>query len=427
MATWVVVWALLAGVGPGRVVVEKWPACDLCSVTVLMGVRSDFIPKRLQGITAVYAELLLMNLNEAMAEGKGAAAELLHLLPESRGIELTHRRDYLALAVNTTSAGAAVGLKFMMQRLLAPNFSAEKVNQAKKLVLKRRDAWVSSVIEPTEELLVRAIWTGRVGDVMYGSPEAIKSVLPRDLERFHEQLMRRGNVWVSVVGAVEDETEIRKVAEELLGELPPGGQGKPSPGLAAGRRVVVDDNPAIQRASLAVGGPLPAFGTAGYWAGRIVREMLDGPRGRLYEDRTLAARLGLIIPSSLGWRDWPLRPLPVQVSVAPYLAVHVICHPSRIEIARKGIIRHLTAIAQGDFSDEDLERARTRVANGWARGIASPSMRSRMIAVTSMLGSELLDADEVWEKVRQVDKKAVQQLATQVVERLAVGLQMPRP
>jgi predicted Zn-dependent peptidase len=188
---------------------------------------------------------------------------------------------------------------------------------------------------------------------------------------------------------------------------------------------MVDENPAIDRASLAVGAPLPPFGEKEHWAAWIVREMLAGPDGRLCSDRTLLSKSGLIVPSTLAWRQWPISPLPIQFGSRPYLAVVALCHPARVEVTRQGILRHIAEIAEGEFTEADLERARVRVANTWARELAAPRDRARMLALAAMLGIELPSVDQVWKVVNEISEAEVKEAAYSVLRRVSVGLQMP--
>lgn len=427
MAPGLVLLAAAAWLQPGPVIADQWPAGDVAAVTVVIGVRAKFVPRRLAGLTALYAELMMNQMQSVLRRKDQTGRLLAQHMPGQRAIDVVRRRDYLAVTVNVVSAGLDPALDLLRKAVLSPPPTDGRMEAARRSVLRRRDAWIGSVIEPTEELLVRAIWPARLGDVMYGPVETINKATAQDLRHFAKALLQRGNVWICLSGPLGDPTEAKTKGQQLLADLPDSELKPIRAPMGYGGRVEVEDNPAIDQASLAVGAALPEFGTPGYWAGHIIRELLDGPGGRLYADRALASRLGLIIPRSLQWQRWPVRVLPIQLGSAPYLAVHVICHPSRVEVARQGVVRHLERIAAGDFSAAELERARARVANGWARQTAAARDRCRMIAVAALLGKSLPDAGAVYHTVQGIDKAAVQALAQDLVRHLAVGLQMPRP
>ncbi|MGD9519008.1 MAG: M16 family metallopeptidase, partial [Armatimonadota bacterium] len=335
------------------------------------------------------------------------------------------RRDYLALTVNTTSEGVLPALQFLTRYVLEAKFSGADVERARERVLKRRDIWLSSLVEPTEDLLVRAMWNGSAGTALYGEAESLGAIQLADVERFQATVVSRGNTWLSLVGT-GDKATAREEAEQALATLPESAAMLSQPRLGLGGQVVVEDNALLDRASLAVGAPLPPFGTREHWAGWLVREMLAGPRGRLYQDRLLAARMGLALPSNLSWEQWPIIALPIQLGRYPYLAVYTLCYPPRVEVAREGILRHLADIGEERFGADEIELARCRVVNQWARELAAPRDRAKLLALAAMLETTLPSPDEVHATVSDIEPHEVAEVARSVVRRASVGIQMPR-
>ncbi|MCD6352133.1 MAG: insulinase family protein [Armatimonadetes bacterium] len=418
---------LTATAAPSRVLVTEVPTADLASVTVLFGLDAWQVPNGREGLPALYTELAMFEMSKGLDEGAAGAAGLRDHLPGQRGIDVARRRDYLAITVNTTTSGLPAAVHFLLHYVLDAKFTQAELDLARRNVLKRRDAWAASVIEPTEQLLVRAMWDGCVGVDPFGKPEGIKKVSLEDVQEYVARMVTRDNTWLAVVApAGVMSKELRQEAEQALAALPASPRQLKPPRLGLGGRVVVEGMPGLDRASLAVGASLPPFGTREHWAGRLIREMLASPGGRLEKDRGLLGRLGLLLPPGMSWRQLPVTALPVPFGRCSYLAVYAICYPARIEVARQGLVRELAALADGQFTDAELDRARLRVANLWAQDMAAPRDLARMTAVAAMLGTKLPRPPEVAATVADVTHEDVAAAAAGLLHRLSVGVELPQ-
>jgi predicted Zn-dependent peptidase len=375
---------------------------------------------------AVLAESWLLHLDRALERGGGEARQLRAALPADGGIDLTRDRDYLAVTVTTTGTGAALALAFLRHQLLEAPLSAEIVEAAKRGAAARRQQWLQSVVEPTQELLLRALYGLPLGRPFYGTADQLAAVTGEEVMRLRARLLVQGNVVVAALVPTQADA-LRGAAEAVCAALPAASSPAAwAPPASPTKAVEVEDNPDLEQASLIVGAPMPPFGHPDYWAACLLRELLAGPEGSLAKDRALVAGLGLLVPPQLDWREWPVQVLGVEVGAHPCLGVHVWCHPARIEEARRGVVGHLQAIAAGAFDAAELLQARIRVSNMWARQIASLGDRARYLAVATRLGTALPDARQVAETVQALGRKQVCRLAQEALRRLAVGVQMPR-
>ncbi len=426
MAAWLMLslCGLLAA-PPEPVIVQACPSGGVAAVSLVIGLDPTDVPLSKRGLDAVFAETLLMQMNEELTRPTSGAARFRHRLPPTRGIDVIRRPQYLAVTVNCTADAAEDALAFLVTSVLDAVPSDEVVERSKKAVLVRRDEWVRNISEPTEELFERALYIGLAPDFFYGTPETLKKIRAEDVAALRHKLIVRANVRLAAVvpgGAASLREKMRAALRSL-----PEGRGYKRPYFAREPRVAVRDNPAINRASIIVGGPLPQPGDRGYWAGWLVREMLAGPDGAIIKSRELTSRLGLLIPRGMDWHAWPIQPLDIPIAPAPYLAIHALCHPARIELVRRGLVSQLRRIADNAFGDDELQRARIRAANIYARRTAPARDRARLLALMSLIGVELPDVNAVCETLQSLTRNEVAAAARDILANLAVGLQMPRP
>jgi len=208
--------ATAAAAQASQVVVEQWPAADLTAVSLALGLDPWQAPRGGESLAALYAEMLLLEMNAGLRQREGPAATLVTRLPAHRGVDLDRRRDYIAITVNTTRDGALAAVQFLRRFVFEAKFTPEDLETARKVALQRRDAWLGSVLEPTEQLLVRALWDGCAGLSAYGTEESLQSLSLADLEAFRAAVATGKNAWFAIVGAGDAAGECRRAAEEAV-------------------------------------------------------------------------------------------------------------------------------------------------------------------------------------------------------------------
>ncbi|MBC7289396.1 MAG: insulinase family protein, partial [Armatimonadetes bacterium] len=407
MAAWL---AILAAVhASGLVTVDHCPAGSAASVCLVVGLDPCDIAPAKRGVDAVFTQALLGQISNALTQETATAKALRTAVPPRRGVQLIRDLQYLAVTLNCRADALPLALDFIAEQVLATKLDEKAVEEAKHATLLRRDEWARDVVEPTQELFERALYRGLWPDAFYGTPETIGSVTLADVNAFARRVLVRDNVRLALVVPQEPQMLAAR-AEKVMNELPEGRRRGPVI-LAQEKRIAVRDNPALGRASLVVGGPIPSFGEKGYWAACVLRQMLSGAQGTLMRDRQLTSQLGLFIPPSLTPAEWPVQPLEVPVCDAPYLAVYALCHPVRIEPVRAAIVSHLEAFAEGKFSDADFDRGRLRAANAWAVRTAAPRDRAFLLAITSLMGTQLPDARQAAQVLETVTRDDVMAVA----------------
>ena len=419
---------MLALVGEGqRPLVVMCPgAGEAAAVALVARTPEGELSAREAGATALLGELLTLRMSRALA---GEAALLARALPAQRGIEVGFEPDYLAVTVAVVRKALPEAVDFLRRWAVETPLDAADFDEARERVLKRRDTWAAGVVEHTAELMVQVLSGGRYGWPLYGTPESLRALGVERIAELWRKMLAAGNVCVSLEGAGETPDErLTEAMAALTGALPQGEQAEASPQLSRRPRggAKVEDNPNVGRASLVVGFAVEPYGQRGYWAARVLREMLAGPSGALMRDRPLAAKLGLILPDRPTWQDWPLQVLGIEVSGHPYLAIHAVTDPAAVHVAAEGIVGHVRAVAEGKITGAELDRARRRAVNQWARETARVTDRAVLRGVAALLGEELPDPKQVATLLASLRKSELQAAAQDMLKAVAMGVQMPR-
>lgn len=419
---------LLTAAGAGQrplVVICPGPG-EVAAVSMVARAPEGEIFARQSGATALLSEMLTLRMSRALA---GEDSLLARAMPAQRGVEVGFEPDYVAVTVAVVRKALPEAVSFLRRLVVDKSFEQADLEAAREKSLKRRDDWSASVVEHTVELMLQALSGGKCGQPLYGTPDSLRDASLEQLTGLWREMLQPGNLCISVEGiGPEEQTRLDEQVAALTRALPASeervGTSKSSWRPLSG--VKVEDNPSLGQASVVVGFAVEPFGRPGYWAARVLREMLAGPSGALAGDRALASKLGLVLPASLTWQDWPLQALEIEVSGRPYLAVHAVTYPAAVHVAAEGIVEHVRAIAEGKLTERELQRARRCTVNRWARETARIGDRTVLRGVAALLGEELPSPGQVAAVVAGLRRSELQAVARQMLKTIAIGVQMPR-
>ncbi len=423
--------ALVVAAIVGQVQVESWPACGVGAISVAARIPEAVLsPTEGHAIVALTMEAVRQAMAASLDDEEGPGGKLRAFMPAESGIALTRRREYVAVTVAFTPGGEEYAIGWLEWVLKGMNLRRANLARVRAVLGERYKRWKDELLEPTLELFLQAAYgkSGVTGPY-YGRPETWKSISAAKLEEARREIFCRGNVAICAVVPFSGRRleEIRQRLEDLWQSLDEAGAsgGGQEQGQQAAERVRFEENRAINRALLVVGGPLRGWGGPEFWAGALVRELLAGPEGLIYEHRAVSRMIGLAVPGNYPWQRWPIQALPVPLARHAYVAMHVICAPAYIDRARRLVVSILDEVASGGFSPGDLARARARVANLFARETDTPRQRAEKAAIAAVLGARLPDADELSQQLDMIPASAVEEAAQKLLDQLAVGLQMP--
>ncbi len=405
------------------IVAAQSEAVEVAGMALVIGASVGDEPDDLQGARALLQQAIAIAAQERVSENRRPLSAIIN--GQSAGLAVNTDWDFVEVTFTTVVEELPAGLDLLADSAFGAELTQEQFDQAAALVRRSHDQSHESPVQNTFDLFRAAFYAKNpMGRALYGDPAQFESMNLDALQDFRDSYYVPANAWLCIVSPLPPDDAVAS-ARDSLSELP----ARPAPPSAEvpeppGRSLVeVGDSPDLVHASMVIGVPLPDYGDPLYPAGEMIAALLDGRGGRLRRDLSLLQGLGLSIPKRLLDEHYPLGTLPLPVAHRPFLAVHALSSPRRIERVRVGLLRHLLALREGSVTEAELERARQRVINAHRQATERPGEAALYLARRAFFG--LGDAEETVAAVEQVTSEDMSRVAQEYFDRHAVGIQMP--
>jgi zinc protease len=305
--------------------------------------------------TGATAGLAYLTHHVQVKGAKGADAETIHDLIESRGASLTPHpeRDYGGLFISSLSDHNEGLLEQLGELACLPSFPADELTRERRLCLQELQA----IADDPFRAAARRLRTALYGDHPYSHPimgteESLPGLSREQLEQYHRRVWVSGNLLVVVSGDIEPDQWLRRL-EDVFAPLPHGPAcDLPDLSLRAGaapprRERLTKD---IQQSVLFVGWPGPSTANDDRVELMLLKELLNGQSGRLFEAlrnrRSLCYSCGLISTSGHG---------------PGLLAGYVLTDPQSEDAAVEVLLAELEEIGLRTAGAAEFERARAKL------------------------------------------------------------------
>lgn len=213
--------------------------------------EQDFSP----GIGALFAELLFAN-----SENETEGTMPYRIGQTTSRIEVIREADYLRIEIYTTEERVDNALSLLAEGVFRAKFDSASLNRARASLLYQMNYPKDQGYRQVRERVRKGLFNSHpLSSPLWGTPESIRSISLRELERFYKSFIRPQNVLL-IAGGNLDPEGILEMARKRFESIE-------SPGA----KLAVDTTlpPAIATVNFVQSGSSPAD----YWAfGRYVRD-----------------------------------------------------------------------------------------------------------------------------------------------------------
>jgi zinc protease len=272
---------------------------------------------------------------------------------------------------------ADAALDLLCDVLMNPSFSGEEVEKAKEdqlaSILRRDDNPASKAFRAFENLLYGKHPYGK--DVL-GSSASLSSLGAEDLRGVHSLYAHPSNLAIALVGEIDPERAAIKIADAF------------EVSTAAGKLPLLPAQPEDLREPrfLKVASPFEqAHVVAGFlgvslydrdrMALRVLNAMLSGQGGRLF--RALRDEKGLA---------YAVTSTSMEGLHRGYFAGYIATAPENAEAAREGLLEEMLAVAEGNISAEEVERAKQKLAGSFEINLQENDFQAAQMALDESYG-----------------------------------------
>ncbi len=423
--------AMIAGADTARAVLDngltvlavRSDHAQIAGVGLVIDCSTADEPEGLHGARALLQQALAIESHDRISEQRAPLSALTR--PGSSGLQVNTDWDFVEVSFGSVIEELDDGLQLMAEQVYQVELTQEGLDRARELVQRGYDTSHRSPVQTTFDLFRSALYgADPMGQALQGEPAEIAEIELEPLQAFRNEHYVASGSFLCVVAPLPADGIIAAVrrAFEQLPALP--APSEPAlPEAPEGSRVEVGESADLVQASMVIGTRLPGYGDPLFPAAEMLAALLEGRGGRLRRDLGLLQGLALAVPTRYLTEHYPVDTLPVPIARRPYLAIHALCAPTAIEVTRQGLMRHLLALRTGTVTDAELERARRRVINAHHLRQERPDQAALYLARRALFG--LPDDAAAADLVAAVTKEDLTAVATQYLDRHAIGIQMP--
>ncbi|MSO44886.1 MAG: insulinase family protein [Thermoleophilia bacterium] len=368
-----------------RIISEPLAGVRSVALGFWIGVGSRFERASEGGISHFIEHLLFKGTD------RYSAAQIAELFDGLGGeINAATGRDHTVVYTRVLDEHLEVAFEVIADMLTRPAF--REVEQERQVILEEIVMYEDDPGDLVNDLISEAVFPDQpLGRPVIGTREVIASVPDDDLRAFHRGHYTAGNIVVAASGSI-DQGRLVELSERYLGglgettethEVVPGAPGAPT---------IVSRVKPTEQYHLALGGPGLDRSDDRRHAMGVLDVILGGSMSsRLFQEirekRGLAYSVGTY---SVGYADTG------QVGV--YLGTR----EDNLAEAAEIVGREMSRMGSEPVPAEELSRAREHLKGRLVLGLESPATRMHRNGRAVLSGTELLEVDEIMERIEAV-------------------------
>ena len=376
-----------------RVISEPLPGVRSVALGIWIGVGSRFEQASEGGVSHFIEHLLFKGTD------RFSAAEIAEVFDGLGGeINAATGRDHTVVYTRVLDEHLERAFEVIGDMLQAPAF--RELEQERQVILEEILMYEDDPGDLVHDLMSEAVFPDQpLGRPVIGTSDIISSLPEEHIRAYHGGHYTAGNVVVAASGSV-DQQRLLTLSQRYLGDLGTGRAHDVTP-ASPGAPTLVSRAKPTEQYHLALGGPGLNRSDPRRHAMGVLDVILGGSMSsRLFQEirekRGLAYSVGTY---SVGYSDTG------QVGV--YLGTR---EENLVEAA--GIIgRELRRMGEEPVPAAELARAREHLKGRLVLGLESPATRMHRIGRAVLSGTELLDMDEMVERIEAVTADDVVALA----------------
>lgn len=376
-----------------RVISEPLPGVRSVALGLWIGVGSRFERAPEGGISHFIEHLLFKGTD------RYSAAQIAEAFDAIGGeINAATGRDHTVVYTRVLDDHLEQAFEVIADMLQRPAF--RELEQERQVILEEILMYEDDPGDLVHDLMSEAVFPDQpLGRPVIGTSDIISSVPEADIRAYHAGHYTAGNIVVAASGSI-DQARLVELSQRYLGDLAPGEAHEVVPAAPGPPRLVSRAKPTEQY-HLALGGPGLDRSDDRRHAMGVLDVILGGSMSsRLFQEirekRGLAYSVGTY---SVGYSDTG------QVGV--YLGTR----EDNLAEAAEIIGRELRRMGEEPVPAAELGRAREHLKGRLVLGLESPATRMHRIGRAVLSGTELLDVDEIVERIEAVTSDDIVALA----------------
>jgi predicted Zn-dependent peptidase len=324
--------------------------------------------------------------------------------------------DYIEINAVTLPLMCDEAIGLLSESVRRPSFDPEAIERARKAILRQTRLLEDSQYGTGYDSLVAQVHRGGpYGRPYLGDPDAVSAITRPQLEAFYRKYVVPNNIVIAVVGNVDPMRISRKVESSFGGMeyAPLSRTGPPASTPNDAPPEETPDEPEQTAASyVMIGYPAPSAVEKDYPAACIANVLLGGNKSslmftRLREEQGIGYQVGSIYP---------------LLRESGHVAAFVGMDSSRggpevTQQVKDAVLGLASSLADGKFSDEDVERAKKYLIGSHALKHERTKDRAYYLGLYEAVGLSYRYDIEYPDVVRSVTRADVERVCREIFSR----------
>lgn len=298
------------------------------------------------------------------------------LMAQSSIVYMMGKGDYSQVNINCLSENLESTLKLVSEIMLKPLLSGIRIDWNKERMRDQRKAEGDDLFRAGHNALVEKLFAGAsYGGSSLGSEESLKAIKKKDIEDFHQNYFKAGNMFVLAISDLEKEP-LFEILSKCLGQFPPGKAPESKPSLVSipeDKKITLEKD--TKQFMICDTFPLPKLSVKNY---------------------TLACLLENLLGKGVDSRLWPLRAkeklaynvscVATQMKDGGTLEAYLETSKEKKETALEALNKVLIELFEKGITEEELSVTKVSLKSSFLRNNETKEERANTLSYFEALG-----------------------------------------
>ncbi|MCS7080298.1 MAG: insulinase family protein [Chloracidobacterium sp.] len=292
-------------------------------------------------------------------------------------------------------------LDLLADLVCAPRFDETEFQRERAVILEE----MKMIADNPEELIFERFLANffpnhALGRPIEGTPRTLRRLTPADLRRFHQFAYHPSQLVLSVAGHVNPD-DLLEAARAYFGDAPQPPEYQEVEPYVGAPTFCLNHERDVEQAHLLLGLPAPPLLSPHRTASTLLTTLLGGGLSsrlflRIREEAGLAYN---IYADTMAYRD------------AGVLLIYAAVAPRHLKRTVQAIIREVAAIAQGDFTPEEVELAKAQHLTNLHLGHDAAGVRANQNGYQEITFGQIFSNKTLEREIKAVTHADLQHLA----------------
>jgi predicted Zn-dependent peptidase len=325
-------------------------------------------------------------------------------------------KEYTVLYARVLDAHLESALDVMSDMLLAPTFDAEELNSEREVVLEEIAMYEDSFHDLAHDLIAGAVFSDHpLGRPVIGTTGAVNAIDTAMVRDYHANRYVGPNIVIAAAGNLEHEPLVHAIQQRFAAyaKVPDPSAGVRPVWVGESSPDTVFQAKASEQYHVCLGGLGLQRSDRRRFAASLLDSMLGGSASsRLFQE--IRERRGMA---------YSVYTFGSQYADTGMVGVYVGTREDNLAECMRITADQLVRMGQGEFADEELQRAKENLKGRIMLSMESTSNRASRLGKSVLTDTELLSLDRICADIDSVEPEAVASLARQLFapDRLSVS------